>query len=304
MISLAILAAAVGAAPECLTISADRILARDLATAMPAFAAVSPETALGYAPAPGVRRTFASDELRRLLARYDITTGALEPVCFEWKMASPSSEAVTMAMGETLRSTNPLTEPAIEIVEVSRYPAPLGQVEFLLRGLPAYFDPAKPVTWRGQVLYGSGRKFSIWARVRIKGLWPEVVTTGKIRAGDPIREGQVRVHQSTSITRSDVATRVEDVIGLAPNTGLREGAVVRLHALGAANDVRKGDTVRVDARHGNAHIVIEAEAESNGRRGDTITVRNAASGRTFQARVEGPGRAAVGDLALEGQKNP
>ena len=60
-------------AADCVPVSGDRILAADLGRAVPAFAALSPELSLGYAPAPGARRTFSAAELARLAKRYGVT---------------------------------------------------------------------------------------------------------------------------------------------------------------------------------------------------------------------------------------
>lgn len=54
--STAVMAA--DSAPGCVAIEGERILAGDLARALPAFSAIAPEIELGYAPVPGVRRFF------------------------------------------------------------------------------------------------------------------------------------------------------------------------------------------------------------------------------------------------------
>src|SRR5581483_6064244 len=51
----------------CVAVSpvSDRIVAGDLAATSPAFAALDPDTMIGWAPAPGVRRDFPVAELHR-----------------------------------------------------------------------------------------------------------------------------------------------------------------------------------------------------------------------------------------------
>ena len=67
----------------CLQVDADRILAKDLAVARPEFAALDPETEIGFAPNPGVIRVFQVAELVALAQKLGITESAkLQSVCF------------------------------------------------------------------------------------------------------------------------------------------------------------------------------------------------------------------------------
>jgi len=49
--------------------------------------------------------------------------------------------------------------------------------------------------------------------------------------------------------------------------------------------------VTVLVQSGAAVLTLEAEAQSDGRAGQTISLRNAASGKVFRARITGKGRA-------------
>ena len=69
---LLVLAALVPAGAQCLPVSGERILAGDMARAVPVFAGLAPELALGSAPAAGARRTYGAAELTRLARRYGL----------------------------------------------------------------------------------------------------------------------------------------------------------------------------------------------------------------------------------------
>ena len=91
--------------------------------------------------------------------------------------------------------------------------------------------------------------------------------------------------------------------GLAP-TGLWRGRVVyaagksvpvwvkiRMPAtqtVGAA--VRRGEAVTVEVRSGAARLSFAAQAESAGRAGDSVMIRNPQTGRLFSAKVEATGK--------------
>ena len=58
-------------------------------------------------------------------------------------------------------------------------------------------------------------------------------------------------------------------------------------------DVERGDPVRVEAGSGPVRLGFDARAESAGRTGDMILLKNPLNGQRFQARVEGKGKASV-----------
>ena len=58
-------------------------------------------------------------------------------------------------------------------------------------------------------------------------------------------------------------------------------------------DITKGDRVTVRVSSGLAKISIDAEAETSGRRGDPVALKNLESGRLFRGRIDAPGQAAL-----------
>jgi hypothetical protein len=60
-----------------------------------------------------------------------------------------------------------------------------------------------------------------------------------------------------------------------------------------SGDVERGDKIAIEVSSGGARLTFDATAESSGRAGDSIMVRNPESGRLFRAKVEGKGRASV-----------
>ena len=61
----------------------------------------------------------------------------------------------------------------------------------------------------------------------------------------------------------------------------------------AGPDVHRGERVSVEVTSGAALLRLRADAESAGRIGDAVLVRNPESGKLFQARVEGKGKVVV-----------
>jgi flagella basal body P-ring formation protein FlgA len=70
--------------------------------------------------------------------------------------------------------------------------------------------------------------------------------------------------------------------------------VLSSNQLAAPYEIARGAAVRVEVSSGDAHIEMEGRAETDGRAGQTIPIRNPANGKRFQARVEGPGKVVAG----------
>ena len=269
----------------CLPVSSDVIVAADLAKAAPAFAAAPADTRIGYAPAPGVTRTFKMPDLEREARRLNIELGEAREVCFQWPLSVPTEARFLEAMRKALE----IPEARIEILETSRYPAPPGPLTFSRSSLQPPAGDATPVTWRGHVEYGENRRFQIWARVRITASLNRVVTAEPIRAGEAIRADQVRLERFEGFPFGDPsASELDQVVGQILVRPLTSGMAIPAHLVERPLDVERADLVKVRVRNGAAVILAEGEAESGGRRGDTIAVRNLASGAKFNAKITGP----------------
>ena len=274
----------------CLTIEGDAILARHLALALPEFSALPPDTKIGYAPIPGVRRFFHAPELRRIAQAHHLAFPTAGAVCFEHAMERLQPEAVSQAMRQALGQP----DAHIEIQELSRYPVPHGQVAFDRSTLPAAPSPenaAVPQLWRGAVEYGGGRRFAIWARARILVRSVRIVAAEDLAAGRPIDARQVRVEEYDAPPSNQPSPPALDkVIGKLPRQAIKASATITTLQLEEPKDIERGDLVEVEVRSGGARLALEGRALADGRKGDMIPVRNTANAKSFSARVEEKGR--------------
>ncbi len=268
---------AVGAGP-------DRIVGRDLAALWPALAEAHPDAFLAPAPAPGVRREFPPAELLRLAARWNVAPPA-GGLCMERAVARLDPARLLEAMQRRL------PEARIEILDFSQQPVPDGELEFPRAGLRQ--TPAGEL-WAGTVRYAETRRLPVWAKVRVRADVQRVIAVEELRPGSPIRAGQVRLETRAEFPASEgFAASPEEAIGKLPRLKVPAGAPLLTRWLVAAPDIARGDMVRIEAADGGAHLMLEAEAEASGSRGQAISFRNPTTGRRFWARVEGPGRASV-----------
>jgi flagella basal body P-ring formation protein FlgA len=277
---------------SCRPVEGDRLLARDLAAALPEFLDAPREALVGQAPLPGAQRTFHASELRALAHRFGIVLASSEDICFEWPMQRLDRARAIAAMQEALQ----IAGATIDIKDTIADRVPAGRIEFPLSslGTPSPTGPAAPVLWRGDVVYGDSHRFAIWARVELSAPCRKLVAAESLKAGRPIDARQIR---STAARCFPVTAKqlpaMADVAGMTPLRSIAAGSELRLDLLAPANDIDRGDAVHIEVRSGAARLELTARALTAGRRGDTISLRNPESNKTFQARVTGKGTALV-----------
>jgi len=281
---------------SCLAVSpgADRILAGDLAAAIPGLTAPAPEIPVAFAPAAGVQRVFRVAELRRLAERLGWEGAPNADVCVERAVSPPDPARLVAAMRKTLPSAD------IAILDYDRQPLPEGEIEFPRNGLGR---GAAGALWMGYVEYAGTRRFAIWARVKVLVEASRVIAAVDLRPGQAILPGQVRAETRPEFPVDEACLEsAGDAIGKWPRAAIRAGTVLRPGMLETPREVMRGDIVTVDVRDGGAHLELEAQAEASGAVGEIVVVRNPESHRRFPARVEGKGRVSVGPVA--GKVNP
>lgn len=270
----------------CVSVAGPKITAQDLAQAVPAFVPAHASAAVGYTPAPGVQRMMHAAELRGLLRQQGFETeSALKDVCFQRPVSALKDEDVAAAMRATLGDAA-----TVEVVEVSKLPVPAGELVFPREqiGMP-------PVAlWRGYVRYDETSKFPVWARVKIAVPSTRVKAAEDLRPGVAIQAWQVRVESEAAFPdKRTTPESVLDAVGCIPRRLIPAQTPLWKDAIEPPLIIARGDKVTVAVRAGLARLSVVAEAEADGRRGDLIALKNLESGKTFRARVESPGRAAV-----------
>jgi flagella basal body P-ring formation protein FlgA len=270
----------------CLALSsaADTIRARDLAAALPQWAAIDGDTALTPAPIPGVQRVIHVAELRRLAVRWSVAQGEERDLCFTIPVAPPDAARMLAAMQRQLPGAR------IEILESSRQPAPDGELEFPLAGL--HPSPGGGY-WNGSISYGHNRRFTVWARVKVAISTTRVVATQDIKPGQPLDAAQFRVETQDALPGAAFVTAIADAAGRIARRNIVAGTPIRPEWLEAPKEIQRGETVQVEVFQGGAHLRLEGVAQASGAVGDTIQIENPTSKRRFPARVSAKGKVVV-----------
>jgi len=258
----------------------DKIVAGDLAPLSPAFAEVDAADFVGWAPAPGVRRSFSAAELRRTAARLGAAVIPNAALCVE-RRTTPLEPARILA---ALQSQMPRGE--IKLLDFTRAPAPEGELVFPPNGCRR--GAAGASYWNGYVRYGAGHRFAVWAKIAVT--IPAIVAAVDLQPGRPIEAAQLRVE-----TRDELSAlgAVEQAIGKCPRRMIRAGTAIQPQWLEAAPEIFRGDAVTVEIQSGRAHLTLDGRAETSAARGQPITIRNPKTQKRIFARVEGKGRVSI-----------
>lgn len=278
-------------ATTCIAVQGERIRAADLAQAVPAFAALPPEEPLGYAPSPGARRVLGPRELERLAGLHGVSLSAAPNICVERVADKLTKERVLAALEAALANS----QARVELLDFSRYPVPPGEIEFPRSGfVPPLAGAKTPVVWRGRLRYADHRSLPLWARVRVSVAGKRVVAVQNLPANRPIQSSQVRVETAELSPFAAAAIEsLEQIAGRVPRRTIRAGEPLTAKLLTVPPAVAQGEIVQVEVSSGAAQLSLSARAESSGRPGDTILLRNLDNGRRFPARVEGQGKVKV-----------
>ena len=271
----------------CLAVSAgaDRILAGDIAAAIPGLFVPAADVPLALAPEPGVQRVFRVPELRRLAARLHWDLDPVDDVCFARPAAPPDPARLLGAM------RNALPQAEIVVLDYRRQPVPEGEIEFPVNGLRA---GAGGALWTGYVHYAGTRRLVLWARVQVRVTVSQWVAAVDLQPGRAIAPEQVRWETRQAFPPADpLLPSGVDAIGKWPRLPIHAGTAIRGEMLQNPKDVARGDKVLVEVRNGAARLAFEARAEGDGVVGETIPILNPASHKRFVARVEGKGRVSV-----------
>lgn len=277
----------------CHPVEGDRILGRDLAAANPAFAGIRADAAIGFAPAAGMNRVLQSNDLTRIARTNGIDlTSRPDELCFTRSSAPISEAALRVALEKALG----ISGATIEILNFSRYPAPRGELLFPRAGLnaPPLANPDSPVVWRGRVIGHGGRSQPVWAKVRVTVEQTWVEAAAHLEPGKPVDAQDLRLQTARAFPYPKSSpSSIEEFTGRAPLRSIRAGVRLEPLMFTKPRDVERGQKVDVEVHSGAARLVFQGQAESAGRAGDRITVRNPENGRRFPARIESKGRVVV-----------
>lgn len=275
----------------CIAVNETQLLARDLAEANTAFAALDPNLVFSYAPVLGKRIISAAD-LEKWAADHGLQNVRASSTCFERAMKNLEREDVMGALKAAIGSD--VEDLRLEVTDICPCKVPAGRLQFPLSGasLPPSAHPEIPVLWRGHLVGADGTTYSVWARVRA------IASVRAVRALSDL-------HSQQTLSRKDLeeiripASPLRSPQGVVSYEGkvmkvsLARGAVLQPEFVRTPSEVERGSLVTVEVVNGAARLALEARAETAGNTGQVVTLTNPVGAARFRASVTGPGRAQI-----------
>jgi flagella basal body P-ring formation protein FlgA len=115
-----------------------------------------------------------------------------------------------------------------------------------------------------------------------------VIAATDMIPGEEVKPEQLRAEErETGITAPGFAASSADLLGRLAKVRITAGTPLLVAQFEKANDVIRGATVKVEVREGAAVLLFDARADTSGRTGDSISVINPATNKSFKAKVVG-----------------
>ncbi len=289
---LAIIAAASlhASAHACAAVDGPRITMRDLARAdsrfASRFAGGDSTVEIGFSPEPGARRTFFPPELLRIAKGSGLESSPsavpFQSICFERRSRVLKAEDLLAA----IRAWAP-EKAVIEIAEWGRMPVPEGEIVVPSPSVTNR-NSKEPMLLHGYVVFDGHRHAPVWVRARIIVKKEVMVAKETIDAGTHTSPAHFQTETRDLVNDWNAPEiTMDQVIGKVAKRRIAEGSAVSLTDLKTLLPVEPGSGVTVEVREGATHLEFDAKAETGGRIGEMVMVRNASSGKLFSACVTG-----------------
>ncbi len=206
-------------------------------------------------------------------------------------------EAVMRVIRKTVAERPGFVGASLEIVDVSHFPVPDGEMEFDWKGLTTPANGQTTARWRGSVRHDADHIYSIWATVKITVPCKRVIATTTIKQEIPITEADVQEEAYDGFPSETCNTGIAAVLGKVATRTISANAPILRSVLAAPASVLKGDQAVAVYRDSAVWLSLPVIAERNGRIGETIPVRNPSSQKILFGRVTGDGK-----VLIDGEK--
>lgn len=272
---------------ECATARGAWLRAGEVSAVAPEFGALPRDTKLFRAPDPGVDRRIPVAELQAIGRRHGIAVVRDGDLCVTRATRIFSGSDFNDALDQAL----PQDSFPFRVLEHSRGPLPEGNLLFRAPQLRVLDATEGKAHWRGALVDDAGRSFPVWAALQFTAREEYPIARRDLRHGHVLRGDDIEWKSRALLPgRSAPGGGWE---GKALRRGIRAGDEIPHAALRPPPAVSAGEPVSVEVAHGAARLVLEASAETGGRPGDAVIVRNPSSGKKFRASVVGRSRVEV-----------
>jgi flagella basal body P-ring formation protein FlgA len=205
----------------------------------------------------------------------------------------PDREAVMRAMKKTLAERPEQAEANLEIVDLSRFPVPDGEMEFEWKGLTPPAIGQSTARWRGTVRHDADHIYSIWAVVKLTVPCKRIVAAETIRPDVPIVDSEIRQEFYDGFPSESCNESILNVVGKVATRTILANMPITGGMLALPAAVLKGEQAIAMYQDDGVSLTLPVIAERSGRIGEVIAVRNPVSHKVLFALVISEGKVLV-----------
>lgn len=277
----------------CILVDGDRIQAVHLQSRVPDLQEIPDDTVFGFSPKLGVRRMIPGFEIAAFARRNGMKIVSAESVCVERPYTQLNEIEISKKLKEMMREVTSGTITSLDVVDFSRHQLPPGEIQLLRHGWSVNAISGE-VLWKGFVMGEDRSRSPFWVKVKITIKKEVLLARHLLRPGEPISGEDVGVEQREVFLASrQISSDLQRIIGKVPFRVIREGEVLSDEMFLSPVEIQRGETVAVSILRNQMQMRLDAEAESSGRRGERVFLRNPLSGRRFEAKVTGIRKAVI-----------
>jgi len=203
------------------------------------------------------------------------------------------ADAVMRAMMKTLAARPEHADAKIEIVDLSRFPVPEGEMEFEWKGLTPPAAGQSTARWRGVVRHNVDHIYSIWAVVRLTVPCKRVIATQTLRPDEPIVASQLQEEAYDGFPSESCNESIGQVVGKVVTRTVSANLPIARGMLAPPAAVLKGEQATAEYHGSAVWLSLPVIVERSGRIGETIPVRNPVSHKILLAQVTGQGKVSI-----------
>jgi flagella basal body P-ring formation protein FlgA len=209
--------------------------------------------------------------------------------------AHPVDRDAALAAMKRALALRPETSTAnIEIVDVSHFPVPDGEMEFDWKGLTPPSTGQTVARWRGVIHHDVDHSYSIWAMVRITVPCRRVIAVQNIRPEIPIAASDLQEEAYEGFPSDACNSGIGAVTGKVATRIISANSPILPMMLASPASVVKGEPATALYRDGAVQLSLPVIPEKSGRIGELIPVQNPVTHKTLLAQVVGEGKVLIG----------
>jgi len=270
-------------------VDGSRILASDIATAVPSFGALPPDKDLGPAPAGTMVRLFHKTQLASMLP----VAGAELPdrLCVQRNRDVIPPEVWQSSVDRTMARICAAIPWKAKVLEAPHHKFPSGELSFGRAGL--IVSRGSVHLWRGALVLPDKSSIAVWVRVELQNRRSARILNRQLPAGTELTAADYEEQEIWVPGLCSEAAELSIPKGMVTRRTMPSGAIVASADLRRAPAIYRGQSVELEVSSGSARFRVPSVAEHDAEVGGKVHLKSSWNGTKLVGRVTGTQKAKV-----------